>query len=469
MNKPSLTLCVLMTVVLLSCTNNIKGTNKPSARGSSGRYKPKEYVQIKHPDWTKNATIYEVNIRQYTPEGTFKSFEQHLQRLKDMGVDVLWIMPIHPIGKLGRKGRLGSPYSVQDYYGINPEFGDMQSFKHLVDTAHRLGMHVIIDWVANHSARDNQLVTEHPDWYLKGRDGNFISTPWRDYDDIIDFDYSRPALRQYMTNAMKYWVKETGIDGFRCDVASFVPIDFWENVRGELDAIKPVVMLAEAADRDLHKRAFDATYSWALWDALHNITINRAPVDLLAGGYIAEHVSIWPREGYRMNFVENHDKNAWEGTTSANFGRGLHAAIVLTCTMDGMPMMYSGQEAGLDHALPFFEKDVINWKNDTTGSIYTKLFHLKHTNRALWNGNEGGEMVRLKNDKMKQVISFVREKDNDKVITAVNLSNEPANTTVETLYDKGRYRELFTGKEYTLTGTDSFDLAPWSYLVLVKG
>lgn len=456
-------------VFIISCKQNMTGDNAANETDTmSNRYQTKEYVQLKHPEWTKNVTIYEVNIRQYTPEGTFKAFESHIPRLKAMGVDILWIMPIHPIGKEGRKGTLGSPYSVQDYYAVNPEFGDMNSFKHLVTTAHAAGMHIIIDWVVNHSARDNKLTTKHPDWYLKGRDGQFVSTPWRDYDDIIDFDYSQPGLRKYMTDAMKYWLKETDIDGFRCDVASFVPIDFWNNARTELDAVKPVFMLAEAADRDLHQHAFDATYSWALWDALHNITVRQGSVDALTGGYIAEHVSIWPRNACRMLFVDNHDKNAWEGTAYQNFGAGLQAAIVLTGTMDGMPMMYSGQEAGLNRALPFFEKDPIQWQEDTVGKIYTRLFHLKHDHPALWNGTYGGEMIRIRNDKMNQVVSFVREKDGDKVITIVNLSARAAETHFETQYDIGTYRELFTGKNYTLSGNDSFRIAPWSYMVLVK-
>ena len=470
MNK---NICIIFISFLLACLsgcNNQKSGHAEliSPQQDTNRYQPKEYVQIHHPDWSRNATIYEVNIRQYTPEGTFKAFEKHLQRLKNMGVGILWIMPVNPVGVVNRKGTLGSPYAVRDYYGINPEFGDLQDFKQLVDSIHGMGMHIILDWVANHSAWDNPLVKEHPDWYIKNREGNFQPTPWRDYDDIIDFDYSQPGLRQYMTEAMKYWIKETKIDGFRCDVASFVPIDFWENARAELDRIKPVFMLAEAADRDLHQHAFDMTYSWALWDVLHNITVNHVALDALEGGYIAEHVSIWPRDAYRMNFVENHDKNAWEGTTVSNFGKGLYPAIVLTCTMDGMPMMYSGQEAGLNRALSFFEKDPIQWKEDTIGKIYTKLFNLKLNHQALWNGNSGGEMVRIKNDKMKQVISFVREKNTDKVITIVNLSSEPVSTNLATQYDKGNYQELFTGKNYSLTGNDIFDLAPWSYVVLVK-
>ena len=432
-------------------------------------YIPKAYVQIKHPEWTKNATIYEVNIRQYTPEGTFKAFETHLQRLKDMGIDILWIMPVNPIGLKNRKGTLGSEYSVKDYYGVNPEFGTMDDFKHLINTAHQMGFHVILDWVANHSAWDNTLVTQHPDWYIKDKDGNFTSTPWRDYDDIIDFDYNQPGLRKYMTDAMKYWIKETNLDGFRCDVASFVPLDFWENVRTELDKIKPVFMLAEAADRDMHKKAFDMTYSWLLWDNLHAITVSHGSLDALTGGYIAENVSIWPENAYRMNFIENHDKNSWEGNQYSNFGNGLNAAIVLTSTIDGMPLMYSGQEAGLNRSLRFFDKDTIQWKQDTITQIYTKLFHLKHDHQALWNGSWGGEMERIKNDHMQQVISFIREKNNDKIITIVNMSDSDANVILQTGYDKGDYTELFSGITLTLKGMgDRFTLPPWGYKILVK-
>jgi len=209
------------------------------------RYQPKPYVELKHADWTKNATLYEVNVRQYTEEGSFKSFESHLPRLKAMGIDIIWLMPIHPIGVLKRKGTLGSEYSVKDYYDINPEYGTKADFKHLVDKIHSMGMHVIVDWVANHSAWDNALTKSHPDWYTKNREGNFQPTPWYDWDDVVDFDYNNPSMRKYMTDAMKYWVKNFNIDGYRCDVAGFIPVDFWENVRAELDEIKPVFMLAE--------------------------------------------------------------------------------------------------------------------------------------------------------------------------------------------------------------------------------
>ncbi len=459
-------LVVYLAVALLAgCTG---GNRNEAGNEPDERYQPKPYVKLKHPEWSKNATIYEVNVRQYTTEGTFKAFESHLPRLKKLGIDIIWLMPVHPIGEKNRKGSLGSYYSVQDYYKVNPEFGTMDEFKVLVTKIHSMGMYVIIDWVANHSSHDNPLVTQHPDWYTRDREGNFQSTPWRDYDDIIDFNYDKPELRKYMTEALKYWVRETGIDGYRCDVASFVPIEFWENAREELDGIKPVFLLAESESKDLHKKAFDATYTWSLWDHMHAITTQNKGIKGLTEGYIAEHVSIFPKDGFRMTFTDNHDKNSWEGNQYSNFGEGLHAAMVLAATIDGIPMVYSGQEVGLNRSLNFFEKDPIELKENENAKIFTKLFALKHKNQALWNGDRGGEMERITNNKMDQVLAFAREKNGDRVITVINFNKEAVNVILNSAYYKGTYQELFTGKEYKLTGNDKFALQPWSYLVLTK-
>ena len=433
---------------------------------TDSRYQPQKYVELTNPDWVKNATIYELNIRQFSQEGTFKAIEKQLPRLKKMGINIIWLMPVQPIGVVNRKGSLGSYYSVKDYLKVNPEFGTDADFRSLVKAIHAQGMYVILDWVANHSSWDNMLATQHPEWYTKSREGRFQPTPWRDYDDIIDFDYSQPGLRKYMTEALKFWVKEYDIDGYRCDVASFVPIDFWENARKELDAIKPVFMLAEAEDKELHRRAFDATYNWTLWNILHQIAINNKSVKTLGEAYIAEHVSIFPKEGIRMNFIDNHDKNSWEGNQYSNFGPALKAATVFTAMMDGMPMVYNGQEAGLDRSLLFFEKDPIVWKKHENEALYTTLFALKHKNQALWNGNRGGEMVRIMNDKMDQIISFVREKNGDKVITLINLSREKVQVSFDTSYDAGTYINLFSGKPQQISKKMTLTMEAWEYLVL---
>lgn len=437
-----------------------------NAQQPTDRYQPKTYVEIKHPEWVKNATLYELNVRQFSAEGTFKAVEQQLPRLKKMGIDIIWLMPVQPIGNVNRKGSLGSYYSVQDYLGINPEFGTDAEFRSLVKAIHAQGMYVILDWVANHSSWDNPLATQHPEWYSRGRNGKFQSTPWRDYDDIIDFDYSQPGLRKYMTDALKFWVKEYDIDGYRCDVASFVPIDFWENARKELDAVKPVFMLAEAEDKELHRKTFDATYNWTLWNILHQIAINNKSAKTLGEAYIAEHVSIFPKEGIRMNFIDNHDKNSWEGNQYSNFGPAVKAATVFTIMMDGMPLVYNGQEAGLDRSLLFFERDPIDWKKHENEALYTTLFALKHKNQALWNGNRGGEMVRIMNDQMDQVISFVREKNGDKVLTFINLSKEKVTVNFDTSYDAGLYTNLFTGKPEQISKKMTLTMEPWEYVVL---
>ncbi len=433
---------------------------------SPDSYQPKKYVRIENPDWVKNATIYQVNTRQFSAGGTFKEVEEQLPRLRKLGIDIIWLMPIHPIGAVNRKGNLGSPYSVQDYKKVNADFGTEADLRSLVQAVHSHGMYIILDWVANHSSWDNALAAEHPEWYAKARNGKFRSTPWRDYDDIIEFDYSQPELRKYMTEALKYWVREFNIDGFRCDVASFVPVDFWENARAELDAIKPVFMLAEAEDKELHRKAFDATYNWTLWNHLHQIARGRSSAKTLAEAYLAEHVSIFPKEGIRLNFIDNHDKNAWEGTTEANFGPALKSATVFTILMDGMPMVHNGQEAGLNRSLKFFDKDPIDWQAHQNADIYTTLFHLKHQNQALWNGRHGGEMVRIMNDRPDEVISFVREKIGDKVLAFFNLSGNEVQVNFETSYDTGIYNVLFSGMQVEVSDRLRLQMKPWDFLVL---
>ncbi|PXY02597.1 alpha-amlyase [Marinifilum breve] len=437
--------------------------NSVAKEKANDPYQPKNYVQLKHPEWSKNVSIYEVNIRQYTPEGTFKAFEKHLPRLKELGVDILWLMPIHPIGEKNRKGNIGSYYSVKDYYAVNPEFGSLDEFKSLVNKIHDMGMYVIIDWVANHSAWDNPLTIEHPEWYTKDYDGNFQPTPWYDWDDVIDFDYNHPGIRKYMTDVLKYWVKETNIDGYRCDVAGFMPTDFWDNARKELDEIKPVFMLAEWDSRDLHKHAFDMSYSWELHAAMHELVMNNGKFYRLYE-HFAHNSNTFPRNAYRMNFVDNHDKNSWEGTQFSMFGEALDACIVLTATAEGMPLIYSGQEAGLDKQLAFFEKDEIEWKDHYLFDFYKSLLHLKKENKALWNGKFGGDMIPIVNNG-KKILSFAREKDGNKVVVVINFNDEEAEFEIKSNIQKGDYTELFSKQKVKLTGQQKIKLPKYGYKV----
>ena len=401
-------------------------------------YTPAPSVTIKHPEWSKNATIYQINTRQFTAEGTFRAAEEQLPRLKNLGVVILWLMPVNEIGEKGRKGSLGSPYAVKDYYKVNPEFGTLDDLKHFVTAAHDAGMYVILDWVANHTAWDNHLVTEHPEWYARDWKGDFRPTPWWDWVDIIDLDYQHEDLRRYMTDAMKYWVSEVDIDGYRCDVAGFVPTDFWNNVRKELDAIKPVFMLAEWEDRDLHAAAFDMTYAWSWNEAVHKIAIGESDLDRLRV-YYSWNEKAYPADIMRMKFVSNHDKNAWEGTEFEHFGDALEAAIVLSVVGEGMPLIYNGQEAGSTKRLKFFEKDPIEWREHSMSEFYRKLFGLKRENTALWNAKWGARMINVPNSIPNKVLSFVRRNERDKVFAVFNFSKSAQTADFSETLFHGKY------------------------------
>lgn len=427
------------------------------------QYQSKPYVELKHPTWAESAVIYQVNLRQFTPEGTINAFKSHLPRIKALGIDIIWLMPIHPIGVKNRKGSLGSPYSIQDYYAVNAEFGTLDDLKDLVREVHRLGMYIILDWVANHSAWDNPLVTEHPEWYVKTKSGDFQSPPWYDWDDSIRFDFNQAGLRQYMTEAMKYWVRETDIDGYRCDTAGFVSVDFWDNVRRELDAIKPVFMLAEWESRDLHKQAFDMSYSWSLWDKLVAVAKGAGFPALVE--YIAHDVNTFPRDAYRMLFTDNHDKNSWEGNQYLNFGDALSAATVMTAVANGMPLVYGGQEAGLERSLKFFDRDTIEWRDHPNAVLYQTLFALKHQNLALRNGKRGGEMIRINNNAEK-VLSFYRESEGHRVVAVINFSDQPLCCRLECGDIVGQYTDWFKRQDYTLASSAEIELKAWGYLVL---
>ena len=373
-------------------------------------------------------------------------------------------MPVQPIGIKNRKGALGSPYSVKDYFAINPEFGDENSFAALVSEIHRLDMKVILDWIPNHSAWDNPLTVSHPDWYAKDYQGNFRPSPWWDWEDIIEFDYSVPALRRYMTEAMCYWVERFDIDGFRCDVAGYVPNDFWAQARAALDAIKPIFMLAEWENRDLHEQAFNMTYAWSWNEAMHDIAQGRAPLDRLRKYYSWNERS-WPESAYRMTFVSNHDKNAWDGTQHEQFGQALEAAIVLSVTGEGMPLIHNGQEAGENKRLAFFERDPIDWQDHAIGDLYRELISLKKRVKALWNGKAGATMLQVNSNDLKRVFSYVRMQGNEKILVVLNLSPDTVSPTFDAGLYNGQYRDVLNRQDIVLDAAQPPILAPWAYRV----
>lgn len=455
------TFVMVLCSLLMGCQPSQEESSTPIS------YQPKPLVSIRAPEWTRDAVIYQINLRQFTPAGTLQAATAELPRLKALGVDILWLMPIHPIGEKNRKGSLGSPYSVKDYRAVNPEFGSMADLKQFVATAHELGLRVILDWVANHSAWDNPLVTQHPDWYERDWKGDFHPTSWWDWSDIIEFDYSKRELREYMADAMAFWVREANVDGFRCDVAAYVPIDFWNDVRRELDAIKPVFMLAEAASRDMHYSAFDATYAWGLHSALQDVVRKGASVDALAGHY-SEQDNMFPAGSMRMVFTSNHDKNSWEGTEFEMFGDGVRAAIVLTFVGDGIPLIYNGQEAGNTRRLAFFERDPLDWRDHPHRDLFRKLIDLKTANSALHNGPWGARMIRVANDQPQRVFSFVRRNQTNTVLAAFNFSASPAAVRFPEVLAHGNFVEFFSGQRMTLNEKTVVTLPPWGVVVWTR-
>lgn len=425
------------------------------------------YVKFEHAAWTRDATLYQINTRQFTPEGTLRAAEQQLPRLARLGVGIVWLMPIHPIGEAHRKGPLGSPYAVRDYRAVNPELGTLDDLKRFVATAHKLGLHVILDWVGNHTSWDNVLASRHPEWYAHDRNGRPHPTPWFDWDDIIDLDYNQPGLRRYMADAMAFWVRDAGIDGFRADAAGLIPLDFWDAVSAELRKIKPVFMLAEWEGRDFHARAFDATYAWTWWDTMEQIAHGKRDATALYQ-YYAWNEKYYPQAAYRMIYTTNHDKNSWDGTEFESFGPALEATAVFTFVSAGMPLIYNGQEAGNNKRLKFFERDPIVWQASPWNDFYRKMIALKKSHRALWNGAEGGVMRQVINNDPKRLFSFVRERGDDKVFAVFNWSADAVDALFPDDLQRGEYVDVATGRPVTIGADTVLPMAPWGWRVLVR-
>lgn len=422
---------------------------------------PESFVQ--HPGWAEDAVIYEVNVRQFTPEGTFNAFAEHLPRLKELGVDILWFMPVHPIGEENRKGKLGSYYSVQDYVGINPEFGTLDDFRSLVSQAHEMGMYVLLDWVANHTAWDHAWIEEHPDWYAKNEAGE-IYAPF-DWTDVAKLDFSNAEMRKAMTAAMKYWIEEADIDGYRCDVAAEVPTDFWNETRKALDALKPVFMLAEAEKPEHHIHAFDMSYAWELHHIMNEVAKGeKNATDIMA--YFARQDTLYPHDAYRMNFITNHDENSWNGTAFERLGDAVETMAVLTYTLPGMPLIYSGQEAGLDKRLRFFEKDTIDWSNQPYRNFYAKLGQLRKENKALWSGLAGGKLNWINNSGNGSVLAFTRNNGENTVMVFANLTPAEQSFDLQDNAVNGKWINYFGENTIALENSDNYTLNGYGYVVL---
>lgn len=423
------------------------------------------FAESAHPEWVYNAVIYEVNMRQYTPEGTFNAFSAHLPRLQELGADILWFMPVQSIGEEDRKGTLGSYYSIKDYTEINEEFGTLADFRTVVAQAQELGMKVILDWVANHTSRDAVWVETHPDWYVRDSLGNL--NVMYDWTDIAQLDYTVPEMREAMIEAMKFWIRETGIDGFRCDVAGEIPTDFWEAAKDSLTALNPdIFLLAEAEKPELNESVFDAYYAWDFHHKMNSVAQGKENVDSLRAS-LQRMNSRFSSNAIPMYFTSNHDENSWSGTEFERMGEAAEPFAVLTYMLPGIPLIYSGQEVGLDRRLEFFEKDIINWDNKKEFSdLYRRLNTFKKENKALFAQERDGEMTEIPNDCPENVWSFRRVNNENEVTCVFNFSGETVNVKFNEKVPGEGFSSFFDASE--AIPAMEMELDPWKYRIYSK-
>ena len=411
--------------------------------------------EMRHPKWAYDATIYELNTRQATPEGTFAAAEKLLPTLRENGIDIIWVMPCQPIGKITRKGTLGSYYSIIDYCAINPEFGTREDFEHFLKAAHKMGFKVILDWVANHTAPDSEW-TKNEGWHYRDSLGNLMVQ--YDWTDISKLNYDNQDMRNEMLKAMHWWMDEIGIDGFRCDVAGEVPTDFWNWAMGDLRKTHPdMFTLAEDEDKanELTESAFDMYYGWSLHHVMNDIAQGKATVEDLWANLAKTDSTVRP-EAIRMNFITNHDENSWNGTEFERMGDAVKLFTALCYILPGMPMIYTGQLSGNHHRLEFFEKDLIDTDEEyAQADMYKMLNTMREKNKALFSPEVGAPLERIACDNDK-IFACKRSKEGkyvtNTVIAVMNMSGETQNVTLENgeTYELGPWKcaiNFKTGKE----------------------
>ncbi|MBQ4821091.1 alpha-amylase family glycosyl hydrolase [Aquimarina sp. MMG016] len=412
----------------------------------------------------ENAVIYEANIRQYSEEGSFDAFTKDIPELKKLGVKVLWVMPIYPISTTKSKGSLGSYYAISDYTKVNPEFGTIEDFRELVKAAHDNGIYVILDWVANHTGWDHVWLKDHPEYYTKNDKGEITHTVGTDWTDVADLNYDNKEMRSDMLAAMKYWLQEEGVDGFRCDVAGMVPVDFWDNTVAELKKIKPVFMLAEGWEPELMENAFDMGYGWDTHHKMNDIAQGKADAKEWDKRMV-QIDTMYAADDILMNFTSNHDENSWNGTVEERMGDAKEMFAALSYVAPGMPLIYSGQEYDMDKRLLFFEKDTIIKKKGKFFPLYEKLGKLKNENPALHGGKKAASYERIKTSEDNKVLVFKREKDGSKVLFVANMTNETVEFTAEY---SGKFTDYLSGTKYEGSPEQKYGLDPWQYLILIQ-
>lgn len=449
-NLPAILFIVFVAIFQISCNNQTENKTQPTKDANLA--------------WPAQSNIYEVNLRQYSSAGTIREFEKALTRLKDMGVEVLWFMPITPIGLEGRKmseKEMGSYYAVKDYKAFNPDYGTMDDWKAFVKRAKGMGFKVIVDWVANHSSPDNNWVKTHPQFYAKDSAGNLI--PPFDWTDVRKLNYNNRELRDSMIAAMKFWLTETDIDGFRCDVAEQVPTDFWKECITELKKVKNVFMLAEGEKPELHTAGFDETYTWSMMHLTEDLYKGKASIKQL-DSLIKFYTDSFPASAYRLYFTSNHDENSWNGTEFEKYGDAYKTFAVFTQTIyQSVPLIYSGQEAMNKKRLKFFVKDTIHWATEMgMASFYKTMLTLRRSNPAL---AADASYKRLASSADSAVFAYTREKDGYKVVIVLNLSKQSQKFTIKNEAVNGDPQNVFSAVKENIRSGKEFDLQPWGFTV----
>jgi glycosidase len=470
----------MKTILKLSVIINMKKTLLALFICLASIITSKSIAQIVHPKWAQNAVVYEINVRQFSESGKITAVIDQLERLKGLGVDILWLMPLHPIGEENRKGTLGSYYSVKDYKAFNPEFGNEGDFEMFVKKAHQLGFKVIIDWVANHTSLDNDWVKKHPEWYERDASGKMLS-PY-DWTDVAKLNFNSKPMRAAMTEAMKHWVTKYDIDGFRCDVAFLVPVDFWNENRKALEKIKPMYMLAEMeANNDINKTpaayytsAFNASYAWTFMGASADLVAGKKSMSEFKSTMQKNYAEL-PSSMHKMFFLTNHDENSWNATIQERYGENWKSIAALVYTLpQSLPLMYTGEEAGLARRLKFFEKDPIKyteWNDTSRYSFYRSLINLHHTQPALKNNQAGSkfEEFNLLEENTGMVYAYKRTLGKSEVIVMINLVQETAHFNIEGLkLDVNNYQSITSSQIEEFRFNEQIEMPPYSFLILHK-
>jgi alpha-amylase len=424
----------------------------------------KKKLKKKHPKWSYSTNIYEVNVRQYTPEGTFKAFAKHLPRLKDMGVQVLWFMPVLPISEKGRLGILGSYYAANNYEAINPEFGTTEDFKALINEAHEMGFKVLMDFVANHAGNDHEWTYDHPDYFVKGEDGEYFHP--HGWSDVVQLNYDVPEVWESMVEVLKFWIKEYDVDGFRCDMAHLVPLKFWIYAKKKVSKLKDnLFWLGECQVPEYHK-VFDATYSWKWMHASEQFCHHQMNLQSLLT-VLYKSATEFPCSGMRIYFTSNHDENSWNGTEYEKYGDAAKLLAVFSCTWDGIPLIYSGQELPNKKRLKFFEKDTIDWTGKfELHHFYKTLLTLKATNKALRAGDPEVLIQIISHPEDENIFAFLRKFKSNQVFVNLNFSDEGLNFEVKNV--KGVFRNLFWNDDIDFELKSQVWLNPRDYLVFER-